>query len=147
MKKIILFLFFTLLAFSFDIDDFDKGMYELKEGNFNAAFEIFYAGCESNDDMACEELGLMYINDEVSPKLDTRLEKRDSLKLGILYLMKSCDELGYLNACENILNLKENFTIQDEIIKRAKERYSELFNEFNANENLKEDNATQTRGE
>ncbi|MGG7048088.1 MULTISPECIES: hypothetical protein [unclassified Campylobacter] len=128
MKKIIFFIV-AVFAFSFDIDDLNKGIYALKNGNFEQGFEIFFAGCEAGDTLACEELGYMYINNEVSEKIDTRLVEIPSTQLGIRYLVKSCS-LGYLNGCSSILDLAKEVQIPNEVLKTAKDKYDELAVEF-----------------
>ncbi|MGG7073319.1 hypothetical protein U5B43_03520 [Campylobacter sp. 9BO] len=128
MKKIIFFLV-TVFAFSFDIDDLNKGIYALRNGNFEQGFDIFFAGCEAGDTLACEELGYMYINNEVSEKIDTRLVEIPSTQLGIRYLVKSCS-LGYLNGCSSILDLAKEVQIPNEVLKTAKDKYDELAVEF-----------------
>lgn len=135
MRKIIFFVLFVFV-FGFDIDEYDRGLHALREENFKEAFEIFYLGCEINDDLACEELGLMYANNQVSHDMDVRVGEIGSFELALRYLMKSC-KIGYLNACDDIVSLANENKVSDEILSYAKSRYIQLASEF-----IEDDNAT-----
>ncbi|WP_169784790.1 hypothetical protein [Campylobacter curvus] len=128
------FIFFALIAtgmFGFDIDDFDKGINELNNGNLQKAYDIFSAGCEAKDELSCEELGLMYINGEVSEQMDASLQKRSNIDIGVEFVMKSCD-LGYLNACSDIVDLKKDIgdKLAPGVYENALTRYDELTAEY-----------------
>lgn len=135
MRKFIFFALFTSL-FAFDIDDFDRGMHALHNENFKEAYEIFYQGCESDDSLSCEELGMLYVNGSVLPELDARA---DHVKIGLGYLLKSCMELDYLNACGDLISMKDfNETkefLNDDIIKHISAKYDELAREFDGDLN------------
>ena len=131
-------------ALGFDIDDIERGMDAINDENFAAAYEIFSAGCEVNDEMACEELGLMYINEQITPQMDAALNRRASAELGVGYLMKSCDS-GYLLACGDVVDLKKiGVDLNQGVYEKAKSRYDELVGEFTraSDDNSSEDNAS-----
>lgn len=131
MKKLIIFIIFLNL-FGFDIDEFDKGLDSLKAGDFKSAFEIFYKGCELNDEMSCEELGVMYINGDVSSEIDNVVNEKNSNEIGLNYLLKSC-ELGYMNACGDIIDLQKDIKVDTEILNKATIKYNEMINEYKIN--------------
>ncbi|MBR8465862.1 hypothetical protein KDE13_05785 [Campylobacter sp. faydin G-140] len=143
MRKFILFITTCIATFSFDIDDFDKGVDALSSENFKAAYEIFEVGCEARDELSCEELGLMYINGQVSDEMDTT--KASHFDVGINYLMKSCD-LGYANACSDVVDLRDilkkeaGYELSVGVYENALLRYNELTSEL---KNV-EHNATQS---
>lgn len=145
MRKFIFLSALRMAALGFDIDDIERGMDAINDENFAAAYEIFSAGCEVNDEMACEELGLMYINEQVTPRMDAALNKRPSVQIGVEYLMESCNK-GYLLACDDIVSLKSiGKKLQDNVYESAKARYDELAGEFtktNDDRNLSESNAS-----
>ncbi|CAD7286806.1 hypothetical protein LMG7974_00093 [Campylobacter majalis] len=132
MKKYIIFFVFTLLC-AFDIDEFDKGLDAIRAGEYNVAYDIFYKGCEQNDELSCEELGIMYINGEVSTSEDNTVNEKNKNKKGLEFLLKSC-KLGYLNACGDIVSLKNSIDeISDELYEYASNMYDELALEFTQN--------------
>ena len=144
MRKFILLSALWVAALGFDIDDIERGMDAINDENFAAAYEIFSAGCEVNDEMACEELGLMYINEQITPQMDAALNRRASAELGVGYLMKSCDS-GYLLACGDVVDLKKiGVDLNQGVYEKAKSRYDELVGEFTraSDANLSEDNAS-----
>lgn len=144
MRKFILLSALWVAALGFDVDDIERGMDAINDENFAAAYEIFSAGCEVNDEMACEELGLMYINEQITPQMDAALNRRASAELGVGYLMKSCDS-GYLLACGDVVDLKKiGVDINQGVYEKAKSRYDELVGEFTraSDANLSEDNAS-----
>ena len=144
MRKFIFLSALWVAALGFDIDDIERGMDAINDKNFAAAYEIFSAGCEVNDEMACEELGLMYINEQITPQMDAALNRRASAELGVGYLMKSCDS-GYLLACGDVVDLKKiGVDINQGVYEKAKSRYDELVGEFTraSDANLSEDNAS-----
>lgn len=144
MRKFILLSALWAAALGFDIDDIERGMDAINDENFAAAYEIFSAGCEANDEMACEELGLMYINEQITPQMDAALNRRASAELGVGYLMKSCDS-GYLLACGDVVDLKKiGVDLNQGVYEKAKSRYDELVGEFTRarDANLSEDNAS-----
>lgn len=128
MRKIVLF-FIILKLSAFDIDDFDKGVDALNSSDFAMAYDIFYKGCEDNDELSCQELGLMYINGNVSLQLDNLVDKEGKNNIGLKYLLKSC-KLGYINACSNILDLKKDIYIDEIIYQKALKQYENLITEF-----------------
>ncbi|MDL0089131.1 hypothetical protein [Campylobacter gastrosuis] len=134
MKKLIIFTLFLRL-FGFDIDEFDKGLDALRSDDFKGAFEIFYKGCELNDEMSCEELGVMYINGEVSSELDNVVNEQNTQQIGLNYIFKSC-ELGYMNACGDIVDLQKDIKIDREILNKATIKYNEMINEYQTNSDL-----------
>lgn len=134
MKKLIIFILFLRL-FGFDIDEFDKGLDALRSDDFKGAFEIFYKGCELNDEMSCEELGVMYINGEVSSELDNVVNEQNTQQIGLNYIFKSC-ELGYMNACGDIVDLQNDIKIDREILNKATIKYNEMINEYQTNSDL-----------
>lgn len=134
MKKLIIFTLFLRL-FGFDIDEFDKGLDALRSDDFKGAFEIFYKGCELNDEMSCEELGVMYINGEVSSELDNVVNEQNTQQIGLNYIFKSC-ELGYMNACGDIVDLQKDIKIDSEILNKATIKYNEMINEYQTNSDL-----------
>ncbi|AQW82527.1 hypothetical protein [Campylobacter pinnipediorum] len=129
MKKIILILMVIYSSFGFDIDDFDKGVLYLNNGNFKDAYDIFYEGCELNDEMSCNELGFMYINKQVTKEIDNTANDKDNIKIGISYIFKSC-ELGNINACSDIIDLKNRFKIDDEVYNKSNKKYEELEQQY-----------------
>ena len=144
MRKFILLSALWVAALGFDIDDIERGMDAINDENFAAAYEIFSAGCEVNDEMACEELGLMYINEQITPQMDAALNRCASAELGVGYLMKSCDS-GYLLACGDVVDLKKiGVNLNQGVYEKAKSRYDELVGEFTraSDANLSEDNAS-----
>ena len=144
MRKFILLSALWVAALGFDIDDIERGMDAINDENFAAAYEIFSAGCEVNDEMACEELGLMYINEQITPQMDAALNRRASAELGVGYLMKSCDS-GYLLACGDVVDLKKiGVDLNQGVYEKAKSRYDELVGEFTraSDANLSDDNAS-----
>ncbi|KEA46480.1 hypothetical protein CR66_01105 [Campylobacter mucosalis] len=136
MRKILFFAIFVS-AFGFDIDDLDKGMDALRKEDYKTAFEIFHIGCEADDALACEELGMMYVNNEVPSELDAREQKA---KIGLEYFLKSCEKLEYMNACDDIVSLKGEFMplFGTEIFNRASKKYDELLREFKSDTNTSE---------
>ena len=142
MRKFIFLSALWVAALGFDIDDIERGMDAINDENFAAAYEIFSAGCEVNDEMACEELGLMYINEQITPQMDAALNRRASAELGVGYLMKSCDS-GYLLACGDVVDLKKiGVNLNQGVYEKAKSRYDELVGEFTraSDVNLSKDN-------
>ena len=67
--------------------------------------------------------------------MDNDLKKHSNIELGVSYFMKSCD-LGYQNACDDVLSLKDdlNITLPSGVYENAKARYDELFEEFKEQE-------------
>jgi ribosomal protein S4 len=144
MRKFMLLSALWVATLGFDIDDIERGMDAINDENFAAAYEIFSAGCEVNDEMACEELGLMYINEQITPQMDAALNRRASAELGVGYLMKSCDS-GYLLACGDVVDLKKiGVDLNQGVYEKAKSRYDELVGEFTraSDDNSSEDNAS-----
>ena len=137
MKKIVFALLALNLAFGFDIDDFDRGNEARNAEDYVAAYEIFYDGCEQKDELSCEALGDMFINEEINEQMDGDLKKHSNIDLAVRYFMKSCD-LGYQNACDDVINLKDDLNIHE----NAKARYDEIRQEDEKQEAISDQNAT-----
>ena len=73
----------------------------------------------------------MYINGEVSEQMDASLQKRSNIDIGVEFVMKSCD-LGYLNACSDIVDLKKDIgdKLAPGVYENALTRYDELAAEY-----------------
>lgn len=143
MKKIVFALFALNLAFGFDIDDFDRGNEARNAEDYVTAYEIFYDGCEQKDELSCEALGDMFINEEINEQMDGDLKKHSNIDLAVRYFMKSCD-LGYQNACDDVINLKDdlNISLPAGVYENAKARYDEIRQEDEKQEAISEQNAT-----
>lgn len=143
MKKIVFALLVLNLAFGFDIDDFDRGNEARNAEDYVTAYEIFYDGCEQKDELSCEALGDMFINEEISDQMDGDLKKHSNIDLAVRYFMKSCD-LGYQNACDDVINLKDdlNISLPAGVYENAKARYDEIRQEDEKQEAISEQNAT-----
>ena len=102
------------MAFGFDIDDFDRGNEARNAEDYVTAYEIFYDGCEQKDELSCEALGDMFINEEINDQMDGDLKKHSNIDLAVRYFMKSCD-LGYQNACDDVINLKDDLNLTFDI--------------------------------
>ena len=131
MKKIVFLALILSLAFSFDIDDYDRGNEALNAGDYVGAYEIFFEGCEQKEVLSCEALGDMFVNEEINEQMDGDLKRHTKIELAVRYYMKSCD-LGYQNACDDVLSLRDdlNITLPSGVYENAKARYDELFEEF-----------------
>lgn len=143
MKKIVFALLTLNLAFGFDIDDFDRGNEARNAEDYVTAYEIFYDGCEQKDELSCEALGDMFINEEINEQMDGDLKKHSNIDLAVRYFMKSCD-LGYQNACDDVINLKDdlNISLPAGVYENAKARYDEIRQEDEKQEAISEQNAT-----
>ncbi|MGP1359187.1 hypothetical protein [Campylobacter sp.] len=143
MKKIVFALLALNLAFGFDIDDFDRGNEARNAEDYITAYEIFYDGCEQKDELSCEALGDMFINEEINEQMDGDLKKHSNIDLAVRYFMKSCD-LGYQNACDDVINLKDdlNISLPAGVYENAKARYDEIRQEDEKQEAISEQNAT-----
>ena len=143
MKKIVFLILALNLAFSFDIDDYDRGIETLNAGDYATAYEIFYDGCEQKDVLSCEALGDMFVNEEINEQMDGDLKKHSNIELGVSYYMKSCD-LGYQNACDDVMSLRDdlNISLPAGVYENAKARYDEIRQEDEKEEALSEQNAT-----
>jgi len=143
MKKIFFALLACVLAFGFDIDDFDRGNEARNAEDYVTAYEIFYDGCEQKDELSCEALGDMFINEEINEQMDGDLKKHSNIDLAVRYFMKSCD-LGYQNACDDVINLKDdlNISLPAGVYENAKARYDEIRQEDEKQEAISEQNAT-----
>jgi len=143
MKKIVFALLALNLAFGFDIDDFDRGNEARNAEDYVTAYEIFYDGCEQKDELSCEALGDMFINEEINEQMDGDLKKHSNIDLAVRYFMKSCD-LGYQNACDDVINLKDdlNISLPAGVYENAKARYDEIRQEDEKQEAISEQNAT-----
>lgn len=143
MKKIVFALLALNLAFGFDIDDFDRGNEARNAEDYVTAYEIFYDGCEQKDELSCEALGDMFINEEINDQMDGDLKKHSNIDLAVRYFMKSCD-LGYQNACDDVINLKDdlNISLPAGVYENAKARYDEIRQEDEKQEAISEQNAT-----
>ena len=143
MKKIVFLILALNLAFSFDIDDYDRGIEALNAGDYATAYEIFYDGCEQKDVLSCEALGDMFVNEEINEQMDGDLKKHSNIELGVSYYMKSCD-LGYQNACDDVMSLRDdlNISLPVGVYENAKARYDEIRQEDEKEEALSEQNAT-----
>ena len=135
MKKIFFLALALNLAFCFDIDDFDRGNEALNTGDYVGAYEIFFEGCEQKDVLSCEALGDMFVNEEINEQMDGDLKRYSKIELAVRYFMKSCD-LGYQNACDDVMSLKDdlNITLPSGVYENAKAGYDELFEEFKEQE-------------
>ena len=142
MKKIVFLILALNLAFSFDIDDYDRGIEALNTGDYVAAYEIFYDGCEQKDVLSCEALGDMFVNEEINEQMDSDLKKHSNIELSVSYYMKSCD-LGYQNACDDVMSLRDdlNISLPAGVYENAKARYDEIRQEDEKEEALSEQNA------
>lgn len=141
MKNLILFFIFLNLS-AFDIDDFDKGIDALNLGDFSAAYEIFYTGCELNDELSCVELGSMYINGLVTAKLDNVVAEHNKNQIGLSYILKACN-LGYINACGDIVELQKDIKIDQSVYKQALKQYDKLVTEYIDTQDLNSTNNKQ----
>ena len=135
MKKIVFLALILSLASSFDIDDYDRGNEARSAGDYVGAYEIFFEGCEQKDVLSCEALGDMFVNEEINEQMDGDLKRYSKIELAVRYFMKSCD-LGYQNACDDVLSLRDdlNITLPSGVYENAKARYDELFEEFKEQE-------------
>ncbi|MCR4942371.1 MAG: hypothetical protein K5978_06250 [Campylobacter sp.] len=173
MKKFAIFLTFVKV-FAFDIDDLNRGYEAINAKNFSEAYDIFIEGCDANDAIACQELGFMYLNGEISDKTTSSdenlgdsknsdtlfgsetdeksedLDKKDEnstkatppskemQKIGLEYILKSCTKLDYLNACGDLLTMKDDMAglLNDETLEQIGAKYEELSREFYSDNNI-----------